>query len=331
LLDRLTALSDRIAQNVQSPDSWRLHLEEADLLVQIAGRSKPEERDNWLGMAADSHYSAAITSPENDLTAAQRLADLPGVIARVFPGSRVAAYAALQGIQADCTRMQMKGGENQTSVQGYRRDRLLRFAQEFPMAPEAPKAVMEAAQISEAVGRPDDARTCYHYLAEHFPTHPLARKVGGALWRMGLGGEPLDLALPLLFSPVEPGAPVFNLQSLRGRIVIVYFWSSVSPQASEDFSALKLITDRYRERGVEVLYVNMDDEPNKGRTFLSGRLTAGEHLYQIGGLNGQVAERYGIQKVPEVFLVGRDGVVVRHSLRASQLEAELIGLLPRAR
>ncbi len=331
MLEKLTTLSDRIARDAQSPDCWRLHLEEADLLMQIAGRARPDERDNWLRMAADSSYSAAITSPESDTNATQRLAELPGLIVRVFPGSPAASYAALQGINADCTRMLMKAADNQVPVQGYRRDRLLRFAQEFPTAPDAPKAVMEAAQLSETLGRPDDARVCYRYLAEHFPTDPLARKVGGALWRLGLSGEPMTLALPLLFGPLERGAPLYNLQSLHGRIVVLYFWASTSAQASEDFAALKSITDRYRERGVEVLYVNMDQDPIQGRTFLASRLTAGEHLYQAGGLDGQVAEHYGIQKLPEVFLIGRDGTVLRHSLQASQLEAELAGLFPHGR
>jgi hypothetical protein len=331
LLEKLTTLSDHIAQHVQSPDCWRLHLEEADLLMQIAGRAKPDERDNWLRMVADSCYSAAITSPETDTSTAQRLAELPGLIARVFPGSPVASYAVLKDIEAECTRMLMKSADNQAPVQGHRRDRLLRFAQDYPTAPEAPKAVLEAAQISETLGRSDDARVCYHYLADHFPTHPLARKVGGALWRLGLSGESMSMALPLLFGPIEPGAPVYNLHNLRGRIVVVYFWASTSGQASEDFAALKLVTDRYRERGVEVLYVNMDQDPNQGRNFLASRLTAGEHLYQAGGLDGPIAEHYGIQKLPEVFLIGRDGTVLHHSLQAAQLEPELAGLFPRGR
>jgi thiol-disulfide isomerase/thioredoxin len=329
LLEKLTALSDRIAQAPQSADVWRLHLEGADLQMQIAGLSKPDERDNWLRMAADSFYSAAITSPDNDPTAVGRLGELPDRIVQVFPGSPVASFAALRDIEADCTRLLMKSSDHPELVQGHRRDRLLRFAQEFPTAPEAPKAVLEAAKISEALGRTDDARTCYRYLADHFPSDPLARKVNGALWRMGVNTEPLSMALPLLFSPLAPDAPRYNLQFLRGRIVVVYFWASTCPQAAEDFAALKQLTDRYRDRGLEILYVNMDKDPNQGRAFLAGRLTAGEHLYQAGGVDGPIAERYGIQNLPEAFLVGRDGTVLRHSLRATQLEPEINGLLPR--
>jgi hypothetical protein len=331
LLDKLNVLTERITKDAQSPEAWRTHLEEGAVLLQIAARSKPEERDNWVRMAADSYYSAAVISPENEPAATKRLAELPGAIARVFPGSPVIAYAALQEVQADCTRFMVTSGGDATQTQGHRRDRLLRFAQEYPASAEAPKAVLEAGQLSEQIGKTDDARTCYRYLTEHFPASPQARKVGGALWRLGKDSEPMEFALPLLFSDHKSAASMYNIAQLRGQIVVVYFWSSDGPGVAEEFVALKQVTDRFRSRGLEALYVNLDADPAKAQAFLSDRLTAGEHLYQGGGLDGSVAERYGIHNIPETFLLRRDGTVIRHSLKAADLEKELTGLLPQGR
>jgi hypothetical protein len=331
LLEKLNLLTERITKDTQSPDAWRTHLEEGAVLLQIAARSKPDERDNWVRMAADSYYSAAVISPETERSAAQRLAELPGAIARTFPGSPVIAYAALQEIQADCTRFTVTSGGDANQTQGHRRDRLLRFAQEYPASAEAPKAVLEAGQLSEQIGKTDDARTCYHYLADHFPASAQARKVGGALWRLGQDSEPMQFELPLLYSDHKSAESIYNIAQLRGQIVVVYFWSSAAPGVAEEFAALKQVTDRFRSRGLEVLYVNLDANPAQGQDFLSGRLTAGEHLYQGGGLDGPVAERYGIHNLPEAFLLHRDGTVIRHSLKAADLEKELTALLPRGR
>jgi len=109
--------------------------------------------------------------------------------------------------------------------------------------------------------------------------------------------------------------------------VVVYFWTSTSPRIEEDFAVLKQFTDRYVSRDVEVVYVNLDADAKTGRAFLSGRLTAGTHLYQSGGLDGVVAERYGIQEVPQAFLIGKDGTLLQHSLPASRIEAEVAGRL----
>ena len=63
LLDKLSALSDVIGRNAQSADVWRTQLEQAGVLLQVAARSKADEQENWLRMAIDSYYSAAIQSP----------------------------------------------------------------------------------------------------------------------------------------------------------------------------------------------------------------------------------------------------------------------------
>src|SRR5690242_20698473 len=72
LLSRLNELSEFIAQNMQSPQLWRYQLAQGEVLLQIAARCKPEERDSWLKMAVDNYQSAAVLSPDSDISAHQR-------------------------------------------------------------------------------------------------------------------------------------------------------------------------------------------------------------------------------------------------------------------
>jgi TolA-binding protein len=327
LLTRLNELSEFIGRNMQLPQLWRYQLAQGEVLLQIAARSKPEECDGWLRMAVDSYQSAAVLSPDNDTTARQRLVQ----IVSTYPQSPVSTYAVLQDIRADYLRAVDKAGDKPAVAQRQLRDRLILFAQQFPKAPESPTAVLEVGQISESLGEIDDARRYYRFLAEHCPDHTLARKAGTALWRLGLAGEPMHLKLPFLFTGGNANDQAFDLDQLRDKVAVVYFWSSASAQAEEDFRALKQLTDRYQDRGLQVVYVNMDSDPAQARAFLSGRLTAGVHIFQPGGLESRVAERYGIQSLPQAFLIGKDGILVRHALQASQLDAEISGDLVRAR
>jgi thiol-disulfide isomerase/thioredoxin len=331
LLDKLTELSQLIERNNQSPQVWQYHLEQAEVLVRLAAGSQEKEREGILRMAVDAFYSAALLCPREQPVAFERLRELPRRLAQYFPGSSAILYAVLQEIQADCILVLEQSGGDSVKSEKHRCARLMQFAREHPEVPQAAKAVMQAAQTAESLGDNDLAGRCYRYLVEHFPSDAAAGKAAGALWRLGQDQQPMALELPLLYASPSSTNAVFNLEELRGRLVIVYFWTSASENVAEEFQTLKRITDRYAGKGLEIVYVNMDGHSAEGRAFLAGRLTAGVHVYQPGGLDGAVAERYGLQKVPQAFLVGRDGELLKHSLSASRLETELAERLPSGR
>src|SRR5581483_11680122 len=104
-------------------------------------------------------------------------------------------YAALQEIQADYTRALSRSPDVPAKALERKRTRLLEFAGVFAGSPDGPKAILEAGQISETLGKVEDARRCYRCLEEDFAGQPAARKAAGALWRLGRGSEPITLAL----------------------------------------------------------------------------------------------------------------------------------------
>lgn len=323
LLSKLSDLSNQMSKNPQDTQGYKLQLSQADVCLHLAVRSKGKERDDWLKMATDSLFTAAISSPDNDNTARARLSELPAQIERAYPDSKVVTYAALQGVQADYMKLLNKSGDDPTKAQLHLRDGLVRFVQTYPKCDEAPKAVMEAAELSINLGKPEDGRRCYRYLAAAYAGSALGRKAEGMLWRMSEGQESLNLQVPQLYSAGSDTAKPFDMNELRGKVVVVYFWSQNNPKVHSDFEAFKGLTDRYAFRGLEVVYVNLDDDPAKVQMFLSGRLLTGVQLHQRGGLESHVAERMGIRSLPECFLIGRDGKLLRHSLQVSQLENEV--------
>jgi hypothetical protein len=326
LLERLTALSDHIVRNIQSPDIWRYQVQQVEVLLKLVSHGKGEERDRWLRMAIDSCFSAAVQSPENEGTAMRWLGQLPSRIATLFPGCPLSAYAARQEVQADYTRMLARQGADVVKAQEHLCERLLGFAQQYPTSPEAPKALLEAAQMSETNKKTEPACNCYRQVIALFPGTLLARKAEGSLCRLNPGREPLHLALATLYT-ADGTEQVYDVKELRGQHVIVYFWSTECPSAGEDLQALKMLTDRYQYKGLTVVYVNLDNEASKAKAFLSGKLTSGVHLYQKGGLESITAERFGLQGLPHLFVLDKDGRVIEHTTLASQIVAAVPTLM----
>jgi hypothetical protein len=269
-----------------------------------------------------------VGCPDNEQVPHQRLTQIPGQLLKTFPDSPVWSYAAMTGVRADHMRVQTKlGMEDPSKAQLYLRDRLLKFAQEYPSTPEAPKAVEEAAQISESLGKKVDAARCYRYLTEKYAGTAIARKSEGSLWRLRTGSEKVDLRLPRLYPSGYANEKPFEMSELHGKLIVVCFWSSKSDKADRDIQMLKILNDQYHARGLEILYVSLDKDPMDTRSHLAARLTGGMHLHAPGGLEGKTAERYGIHAVPEVWLLDADGTVIKHSLQVPQLENEIASRL----
>jgi hypothetical protein len=331
LLARVSQYSEYILHNSESKQVYRHQIAQGDTMLQVAVRCKnAKERDHWLRMAVDMYQGAMVSSPENDLTAHNRLLQVRAEIAGTYPGCAVATYAGLQEIQADYLRVLTKNGDKPNQAQEHRCQRLVHFATENRNDPDSPKVIMEAAHTYESLNKTEDARRCYRYLADTYPTILEGRKAGGCLWRMGLSGEAVTLKLPLLFPTPDPEENEYNIATARGKVVVVYFWSCKCGQVEEDMQALKHLTDRFQYRGVEVVYVNLDDDTKEAKAFLAGRLNSGAHVFQKGGLGSPVAERYGLQALPQTFLVGMDGSLLHHSLPTAQVELEVSARLPRS-
>ena len=232
------------------------------------------------------------------------------------------AYAALQGVRADYLRRLMETGDP-GAARVHLCEGLVAFAAAYPRSPEAPGAVFEAAQSYEELSQTDDARLCYRYLAEHFPAQAVARKARGSLWRLAGPGTPVPLDLPPLYPSGDvTGATTTPIRPHGGKVVVAYFWSSTAPQAAAEMEKLRELSDRFQNQGLEVVSIDVDADPAQGRAFLAGKLTAGEHLYQPGGPDG-AAEHYGITMLPSAMLVSGDGKLIRNSLKAAQLDAEV--------
>ena len=323
LVDELEKVGALLARAKGPAEIVQHNLRQAELIVQISNRSKPEEREPWLRQLADCLSAAAQSSPANDRTAYQRLLGLEEYIARNMPGSALAAYVAYREIQAAGANQATASEKELHQLQAQWRDRLARFVQTYPQAEEAPGALLELGMACELMGQEAEAKRWFRQLAQQYPNSPLAAKADGAVRRLELEGQMLQLALPKLDDPNE----AFDIDQLRGKVVVVYFWASWDKRCAEDFARLKQLVNRFGDDRVGVLGVNLDARPEEATAFLSGRLAPGVQVFQKGGLEGRTAKRYGLLTLPTLILVDRDGKVASRKVEVGKLEYRIEQLL----
>ena len=114
--------------------------------------------------------------------------------------------------------------------------------------------------------------------------------------------------------PARAVAPDFTLQDLdgqplvlshyRGKVVLLDFWATWCTPCREEAPHFVAFQEKYREQGLQVLGISMDDDPQAVRGFYREfKLN-----YPVAMGTTQVAEAYGgVLGLPITFLVGRDG------------------------
>jgi peroxiredoxin len=318
LLEQLGNLGNELSKTSDPAQIAALNLQEADLLYQIAARTKPAEQPTWVKQLADCLHAAALNNPHKDKIAYDRLHRLEERVLHVVPGSDVAAYIVFRRMQLDHQVELEAQGADFNKVQSSWCQRLAQFVQSYPKCEESATALMELGMVCDSLGREAEARAWYQQLADQFPKHALTMKARGSVTRIDLQTKPFPLSLPSLLDPSES----FDIQQFHGRLVVVYFWVSTESRCNSDFITLKQVLERYRKQGLAVVCVSLDKTPDDALRALSTAPPLGVQLIMEGGMGDKVMTQYGVTSVPSLFLLGKDGKVIhKGNVDIGQLEA----------
>ncbi|MFN7732996.1 MAG: thioredoxin-like domain-containing protein [Pirellula sp.] len=126
------------------------------------------------------------------------------------------------------------------------------------------------------------------------------------------------------------GSP-FRLESLKGKVVLLYFWSSRDQALQQEVAALQALHDQYREQGFEVIGIGLDESLKDARATLATLKPRWPNLWddrKQGVL--KVMENYGINAIPTWILLDRELRSISHEANAQSLRGTLIKLFPSA-
>ncbi len=303
-----------------SPALAQHHLKRADILERIVAKVKPADRDPWIRQVADSLSTAAQSDPSNTVSMT-RLLNLEQQLARALPAGHVlTAYVTYREMQAEYSRSLPPTGKetNFNKIQEAWLGRLAKFVQAFPSGEDTPDALLQAGMVSEFLNKEVEAKNWYKQLKDHFGDKPQAKKAEGSIRRLELEGQPLALSGPTLSDPNI----TFDMDQKRGKVVIVYYWASWNNQCTADFAKMKGMLDANAGK-LDLVCVNLDNGIEEARNYLHSTPAPGTHLHQDGGLESKMATDYGIQVLPTIFVVGKDGKVVNRNGQIANLEDEV--------
>jgi thiol-disulfide isomerase/thioredoxin len=305
LIDHLGTLGQRIVKSNQAEELFALTMEEVETLDRLIGMSRPEEKEGWIRQLADCLVSAALEGPKNDLRAVNRMSILRANIDQSAPGSALASYVGFQQLQIEHARLVEQPHADAANVQQAWRHLLANYVNAYPHASETAKALVELATLSEAAGKDEDARRCYRFMIENRPETADIEKAQGALKRLNLMGQEFHLALPVLKEDTGSDEP-FDIETLKGHVVLVYFWSATNEHCLAEIQQLAGIA---ADRRCQLVCVNCDASPAAAVKLMRDH-QIGIQLHQRDGINGHLSHRIGIFDLPQLMVVSKEGRVI---------------------
>ena len=107
-----------------------------------------------------------------------------------------------------------------------------------------------------------------------------------------------------------------SLHDFRGKVVVLNFWATWCPPCIEEMPSLVQMQKKMQDKGITVLAVSVDDDANDYHKFLKDHsidlLTVREAGQKTDkGVFAPVSQQYGTIKVPETYIIDRNGVIRR--------------------
>jgi hypothetical protein len=120
---------------------------------------------------------------------------------------------------------------------------------------------------------------------------------------------------------------IVALSSLKGKIVLVYFWAAMDAPSRKFIRQMIPIYQDFRKKGFEIYGLAL--EPNHTLWLNAAKLdkVGGIQVNAESGLNASESIQFGVNKLPDALLIDRNGKILRRNINVVELRNELPGLL----
>ena len=117
------------------------------------------------------------------------------------------------------------------------------------------------------------------------------------------------LCLAMLSTPVR-AADGLDLDAHRGKVVVVDFWASWCVPCRRSFPWMNEMHEKYRDDGLVIIGVNMDQVADEARSFLDEFPVQFDIVYDR---DGAIAKAFDVIAMPSSYVFDREGnQVARH-------------------
>jgi thiol-disulfide isomerase/thioredoxin len=127
---------------------------------------------------------------------------------------------------------------------------------------------------------------------------------------LALKANPLELK----FTDVQ--GKKFDLESYRGKVVLVDFWATWCGPCVAGLPEVIEQYKKYHDQGLEIVGISFDQDKDALQQFVKDKEMGWVQFFDGKGWENEYGQKYGIHAIPAMWLIGRDGKIVDFNARA---------------
>lgn len=115
----------------------------------------------------------------------------------------------------------------------------------------------------------------------------------------------------------------FSLSDFRGKVVLIDFWATWCRPCVNEVPNVKSAYEKYHDQGFEIISISLDRSIDACKQFAQSREMNWMHIADGKFWKAELAVRFGVHSIPQMYLIGRDGKVVSDNARGKALAAAI--------
>jgi thiol-disulfide isomerase/thioredoxin len=153
------------------------------------------------------------------------------------------------------------------------------------------------------------------------PDQNLADAARRRLLKAEMIGKPVDIR----FTATD-GSTV-DTQALRGKVVLIDFWASWCPDCIREMPTVRKAYQKYKDKGLTILGISLDKDEQALSNFVAKKLIPWPQDFDGKGWETELAMKYGVSAIPEMWLINQEGAVISTEVPIEQLDQKIGELL----
>ena len=113
------------------------------------------------------------------------------------------------------------------------------------------------------------------------------------------------------FTLTDYNGKVVSLSDLKGKVIYLDFWATWCTSCMRQIANTTEMRRKFQGKDVVFVYVSADNTEWEWKNYVKKHNITGIHLFEEGGLGSKVAHDYGVKQLPAIFIIDKEGKIVK--------------------